>query len=159
VDAVWRAGLYHTPSPYTWQSLVFARTTSEYEDELDQRISYRINKTLGPALTASAYSSYHWIDDLLFDSFDRTEWRNGLRVTYQASPKTTFRFTGENILLRYDNGFGDSDNWRGRIECTHRFYERFLTRAVYQHQSHETEVRGRTYHENLAYLSLTWLFD
>jgi hypothetical protein len=158
-DLVWRAGLYHHPSPYTWHSLVYARATSEYQDELDQHITYRIHKTLGPELTASAYTSYHWIDDLFDSTYDRTEWRNGLRLTYQASPKTTFRATAEHVSLKYENEDGDSESWRGRFECSHHFYDRLLARAVYQYQVRESDVRRRSYHENLAYLSLSWLFD
>lgn len=158
-DFVYRVGLYHHPSPFTWHSLNFSRATSDYQEELDQNISYRIHKTLGPELTGSAYSSYHWIEDLLQEGFDRTEWRNGLRLTYTASPKTSFRATGEYVLLEYDDNIGNYDAWRARLECAHRFYDRFLTRVVYQYQVRLSNTPGETYHENLAYLSLSWLFD
>ena len=158
-DLLWRVGLYHHPSPYTWHSLNFSRATSDYQDELDQNVTYRIHKTLGPELTASAYSSYHWIDDLIDSQYDRAEWRNGIRFTYTASPKTTFRLTGEYITLEYDDGIGSYDGWRGRIECAHHFYDRLLTRAIYQYGVRNSDTKGDTYHENLAYLTLSWLFD
>lgn len=158
-DLLWRLGLYHTPSPYMWHALEYARATSDFHDELDQRVTYRLTKTLGPELNLSAYTSYHWIEDFLDTAYDRTEWRNGVRLTYIASPKTTFRLSAQHTNIAYDDPAEETQSWRGRIECTHRFYERFLARAIYQYEQRESDRSGRDYAENLAYLSLSWLFD
>lgn len=156
---LWRTGLFHQPNPYTWHSLVYSRSTSEFQEELDQQVSYRISKTLGPELTATAYTSYHQIDDLLEEGYDRTEWRNGLRFTYLASPKTNFRLTGEHVLINYEDDSEQADSWRARFQVTHRFYERFIARAIYQYEQRTSDREGRDYAENLGYLSLSWLFD
>lgn len=158
-DVLWRTGLYHTPSPYTWHSLEYYRDTSDFHDELEQRVIYRINKTLGPEITGTLYASYNWIEDSFDSSLDREEKRGGVRFTYIASPKTSFRLIGEYAGIEYDDGSETTDSWRGRFEVAHRFYERFTTRAIYQYEQRDSDRESRDYYENMVYLTLSWVFD
>jgi hypothetical protein len=158
-DLLWRLGLYHQPGPYTWQSLEYQRDLSDFQDELRQQVIYRINKTLGPELSASAYTSYGWIEDEIDSGFDRTEWRSGIRFTYLASPRTTFRLSGQHTYIDYEDGSEEYNSFRLRLECSHRFAGPFQARAIYQFEERDSDRRGRDYYENLAYLSISYLFD
>jgi hypothetical protein len=156
---LWRLGLHHNPSPYTEHAFQYARVVSDFDDEIDQYLVYRIQKTLGPSLSASLYTSYHWIDDLEDSSFDREEWRSGLDLTYLASPRTTFRFVAQEISEKIDTGSDDFTAFRLRGEWLQRFGQHTRMRLIYQYQQKDSDRRFRSFAENVAYLSFSYLFD
>jgi hypothetical protein len=159
---LWRLGLTHRPGPYTFHTLQWRReaaSTNNFSDELDQNLTYRFQKTLGPNLTTTLYSGYHWIEDLEGINPDREEWRNGLRFAYIYSPKTTFRLIGENRHSWDDRPDGDGTSWRARFECNHRLFDRLSTRFIYQHEVVDGDRFSENYYENLLYLTVSWFFE
>ncbi len=159
-NTVWHLGLYHTPNPRTRQSLVYSRNTSDFLEELDQNVTYRVTRTLGPNLKGSAYASYHWVEDLDGLYPDREELRTGITFSYIWSPKTTYRLTGQYARIAYDGDFGEYDDWRARFECRHQFNTNLYGRFVYQYEIREgDEQLSPDFTENLFFLSLSYNFE
>lgn len=156
---LWRLALYHTPDSRTRHSLVYSRNISEFLDEQREHLTYQIRRTLGPNLTGGLYASYNWIEDLDHLVSDRTELRSGVTLNYVGSPRTSYRVTGQYISVDYDDDFGSYDAWIGRFELRHRFLESLYARFVYQYENRRGEGFSPDITENLAYLSLSWLFE
>lgn len=159
-NTLWSVALHHTPNPRTRQSLVYQRSLSDFLEELDERATYRITRTLGPNLKGAAYASYHWIEDLDGAVPDREELRTGVTFNYIWSPKTTYRLTGQYARIAYDDdSFGSYDDWRGRFECRHQFRDNLYGRFIYQYEVREGDIISPDYTENLFFLSLSYSFD
>jgi hypothetical protein len=158
-NVIWRLALHHTPDPRTRHSLVYQRDTSEFLDELDERLTYRLNRVLGPNLNASLYSSWHWIEDLDNQVPDREEIRSGISFDYIHSPRTSYRLIGQYARVAYEDDYGKYNDWLGRFECRHKFLESLHARFVYQYERREGEVLSDSYSENLLFLSLSWIFE
>jgi hypothetical protein len=156
---LWRLGLFHTPDPRTRQSLVYSKSVSDFLDELDERITYRITKVLGPNLRGAAFASYNWIEDLDGEVPDRTELRTGVTFSYVQSPRTSYRLTGQFVSVDYGEDYGAYDSWRGRFECRHRFLESLHARLVYQYENRRGEGFSPDITENMLFLSLSWIFE
>jgi hypothetical protein len=158
---IWTLAFRHTPDPRTRHSLVYQRDTSEFLDELDERLTYVFRRVLGPSLTTGLYASYHWIEDLDHIVPDRTEFRAGLTFEYVQSPRTSYRLTGQYADIAYDGGFGSYKDWTGRFECRHRFLanQNLLARLVYQYEKRDGDIISPDFSENLVFLSLSWLFE
>ncbi len=158
-NLVWSLRLSHTPTPRLRHTLIFERNTSDFLEEMDERLGYHISKVIGPDFVASAFTTYHWIEDLDHAVPDREEWRSGVTFNYIQSPRTQYRLTGEYIRIAYEEDFGSTDVWRGRAEIQHRFYEKLYARLIYQYQKRESHRLTTDFSENLLYLSLSWVFD
>lgn len=156
---IWRVGLFHRPGPYTRQSIIYNRGTSDFLDEVRESLDYRFHKILGPDLTATAYAGYHWVEDIDGLNPDRTEFRTGLRLHYIISPKSSLSVIGQYAAIDYDDGLGGTENWRVRGEYRHRFLDRLTARLIYQHEHQSSDRRAQSFYENLFYFALSWYFD
>ncbi len=156
---LWRLGLYHTASPYMHHALEYNRGISDFNDEISENVIYRIYKTLGPDLSGSASISYHRVEDLYGASSSRKEWRTGSLLSYHVSPRTQLSLRTYYANIDYDDGSGSATSWLTRFNCEHRFLERLHARFIYQHEHRNADRRSNSYDENLAYLSLSWLFE
>ena len=156
-SVLWRLGLSHTPNPYTRHSLIYTRNVSDFNEEVTQGVSYHISKTLGPDLSGSAYFRYHTVEDLDGLASNRKEWRTGLILSYLVSPRTSLHLRTQYTNLNYDDNSDSASAWLTRFDCEHRFAERLRARFIYQYE-HRNAGRN-SYDENLAYLSLSWLFE
>ena len=157
-DVLWRIGLHHTSNPYTTQSLEYLREVSEFHDEISQGARYNITKILGPDLTGSAYLHYHEVEELDSVAANRKEWRTGLRLSYLVSPRTRLSMRTQYATVDYDDDSGSTSSWLTRFDCEHRFIERLTARFIYQYERRNAERNSNAYDENLAYLSLSWMF-
>ncbi len=156
---VWRVGLYHRPGPYTRHSLVYARETSEFLDEVNEHLIYHFHKILGPDLTATVYAGFGLVEDIDALNPDREDFRAGLRLHYIISPKSSLSVLAQYTTINYSDGLGGTDTWRIRGEYRHRFLDRLSARLIYQHE-HETEDDSSgVFYENFVYLALSWAFD
>lgn len=159
-SVVWRLGLYHLPNPYTSHALEYTRDISDFHDEISQGVRYHITKTLGPDLSGTAYVNYHEVEDLFDSSSNRKELRTGLRLSYLVSPRTRLNLRGQYSEQDYDdNNSGSTTVWLTRFDLEHRFLDRLVARFIYQYERRNSESSVNTYDENLAYLSLSWLFE
>ncbi len=156
---LWQVGLYHTPNPRTRHSLEYNRDMSDFHDQINQELLYRISKTISPNLNANAYFGHIKREQFDTGFADRNAWRAGLRFSYLYSPRTTFGLTGQYTKFESGSDIGATNAWKARFECTHSFSERFSTRFIYQYSRRESEQTLHDYYENIAYLSLSWLFN
>lgn len=156
---LWGLELRHRAGPYTEESLIYARQLSDFHEELTDHLTYRIRQVLGAKLTGEAFASYAQVEDLEDDRGDRDEFRTGIRLTSVLGPRTTVRLSGIYSVLDADRSFGHRETWTGRLELTYRITDTFVSRLLYQYQERDSDRRGRSYYENLVFMTLTKYFD
>lgn len=157
---VWRVGLYHTQNPYTTHALEYSRDVADFHDEIAQGARYHINKVLGPDLSGTAYINYHKVEDFNDNSLNRKEFRTGMRLSYLVSPRTRLSLRTQYTQQDYDDSNSESESsLLTRFDCEHRFMERLTARFIYQYEKKMGDRSSNTYDENLAYISLSWLFQ
>lgn len=156
---LWRLGLHHTPNPYTKHTLEYLREVSDFHDEISQGARYQITKTLGPDLTSSAYLHYNKIENIDGVGSNRKEWRTGLQLSYLVSPRTHLSLRTQYADVNYNDNSGSTSSWLTRFDCEHRFIERLTAKFIYQYERRNAKINSNAYDENLAYLSLSWLFQ
>ena len=159
-SAVWRVGLHHTQNPYTTHTLEYSRDVAEFHDQITQGARYHINKVLGPDLSGTAYINYYKVEDFNDDGLNRKEFRTGMRLSYILSPRTRLSLRTQYTQQDYDDSKSQSESsWLTRFDCEHRFVERLTARFIYQYENRNGDRSSNTYDENLAYISLSWLFE
>jgi hypothetical protein len=114
---------------------------------------------LGPEISVDAYAATGNVDDLLDDTLDREVTRFGLRLSYIASPKTTFRLTGIYETFDYNRERRDFNVLTGRFEMTQRITDHLFARFSYQYRDRDSDQFGDSYYENLFLVSGTYVFD
>jgi hypothetical protein len=158
-NLLWNFRISHRVNSTTSYTLEYVRDLNEFENSLHEEFRHTFRKILGPDLTISGYFAIGRDDDQDDDLFDRTFQRYGLRLSYVASPRTTFRISGDYQPTKTKSGFGDLELFTASFEVTRRFSDRLSGRLTYQFRDVDSDLEGESYYENLILASLSLIFD
>ena len=156
---IWYSRLEHTINPRTRHSLEWSRNSYELSDEISQQVLYQFNHILGPGLSTDLYAGYYWVEELTDTVPDREDFRTGARLTWRVSPRTSVRLLGQYTDISNATGSFQAESWRGRLELSHRLYDRINMRLNYQHTNLESERGAASYDENLLYFTVSYYFE
>jgi hypothetical protein len=158
-ETIWELALKHQISPYTFHSVEYHHYPTEPDVDLMDRWIYRITQVIGKGLTADAYVSYADFEDLDGTDTSTKDWRSGVRLIYQPSPKTTFMLAGTYTSIDYTRLNGpDSKVWWGVARAVHKFTPTFEVQMQYQYTDRNSTLTGDSYYESLTTLSLIKYF-
>lgn len=152
---LWRIRFDHTPGPLSQQSLEYGQTVTSPERDLDEYLTYRYFRLLGPHLSGELFGERHHFEDLDDNNSGSTEYRAGVRLTYDLGRVADLRATVYYTRLENDAAFrGDYDILTARIEYTHRLGETVQAELTYQYEDRNSSVAGNSYYENLVIMTL-----
>ena len=152
---LWRIRFDHTPGPLSGQALEYGQTVTRPERDLDEYIAYRYYHLLGPHLAGELFGERHRFEDLDNNNSGSTEYRAGVRLTYDLGKVADLRGTA--YYTRVDNDAalrGNHDDLTARIEYIHRIGQTVQAEVTYQYYERNSSVAGDSYYENLFILTL-----
>ncbi|MGB9601764.1 MAG: hypothetical protein ACPMAG_03125 [Limisphaerales bacterium] len=150
---LWTVSVRHRIGPFTWHSLEWARRLTYPERYLRTGIFYRLNQTLTEDIDAEFVFDRSRYNDLDDNIRDQVEWRTGLRLTYNMSPKLLSRVGGYYRLIEYDNPIHkDVEIYTARVELRINHTKTFYSRLMYQYERRRSWIN---YDENLIMITLT----
>ena len=156
---VWRFELQHLAGPYTRESIIAGANYGDFTEELTTHYTYRVRQVIGPKNIASAFVTLANVEDLRDGTRSRDEIRTGVRDTWYLGPRTTLHGSALYSMLTHASSLGTRETYTLRLELHYRFTDTFVSRALLEHHTRQSDSGGTNYDENIIFLSLTKYFD
>ena len=155
---LWTLRLTHRIGPFTWHAIDWARQLTYPERYERTGIFYHLHQVITKDIDGEFVfdrSRYKYLDsdDLNSERRNSTEWRTGVRFTWNMSQRLSSRLGGYYRLIEYDDPIHKNlDVYTARLELRINHTKTFYSKLLYQFERWRSALE---YDENLIMITLT----